>query len=192
MYVPHVMIGGKKENEDAVTAWRGSSRKLVALRRGKMNVGYKPLRQKKRVQTYLTMRQTSNILKQTTTRSTKYFQILPGADGKLPDPYGWPHLGMSTDRAAENVSADCFYGGPLKLNYTNDWDISRDVSNTVKNALKQSGLWKHVVRRLRLAMSATALHFLLRAFRNFVSFSQSTTRIMARVSQCLWKLLRRC
>ena len=105
----------------------------------------KPAQQakKRRVKTYVTEIEMSNMLFMSTGKSIAYFNIEKDADGEYPDAYTWPHLNACLDRASPNVAMDSHLGyGHLKFNVHVDWDLEHDTKNSSNAAMRDTGLWR--------------------------------------------------
>ena len=64
------------------------------------------------------------------------------------DPYLWPRLDIASDRGSDEVCLRnylCYGGvtGDQKFNIQWHWDDNHDNKNTVKQGLKDAGLWPH-------------------------------------------------
>lgn len=73
------------------------------------------------------------------------FQVLPGADGSLPNPYDWRSLNLATDMGPDMVCMVHYLSYEKQVNLNADWDLSHSSSNAAKNALKRCKLWTHQV-----------------------------------------------
>ena len=90
-----------------------------------------------------------NMLLQSTGFGLDHYHIAKTAAGKLPDPFSWPHLNLSTDMGADNVAMDHYLAYQGHFNNHTDWDLSHGAHNDVcKDALKHTGLWRHMLSML--------------------------------------------
>ena len=97
----------------------------------------------RRVKTYVTEIEMSNMLFMSTGKSIAYVIIEKDANGEYPDAYTWPHLNACLDRASPNVAMDSHLGyGDAKLNVNVDWDLEHDTKNSSNAAMRDTGLWR--------------------------------------------------
>ena len=75
------------------------------------------------------------------TKTLATYRIEKDADGRYPDPFGWPCLSLCPDRGPDNVCMVSFLES-IGLNVQADFDIEHDGHNSGKSALKEVGLYK--------------------------------------------------
>jgi hypothetical protein len=105
----------------------------------------KPAKKRQRTKAYQWLLAVENILQQYTGQG--FNKYLPPASGSQPasSPYSWPWLGIALDRGPDSWAAKQFLKYHLHANVEEFPDQSHDCWNDVRNALRATGLWNHVL-----------------------------------------------
>lgn len=119
---------------------------------------WKPLQKRTRSKAHQWLIAVENILQQYTGKGlVQYLPVgskpedtnLVGPAGSKPgeedDPYSWPWLGIALDRGPDSWAAKQFLKYALEANVEEFPDQSHDCWNDARNALRETGLWNHVL-----------------------------------------------
>ena len=147
-YVTHMEVDGHDGQAAAITNWKRQSLFMAKRKLGMLSKGDKeqPKRKRRRTKAFQTMMSLSNMLEQVALCGLDRFAVRAKPGGALPNPFSWPHLNLAADQGADNVAMDHFLAYEAKVNIHTDWDLSHGAHNdAVKCALKDSGLWRHIL-----------------------------------------------
>ena len=111
----------------------------------------KPPKKRQRTKAYQWLLAVDNILRQYTGKGLANYlapdgsTLDPGSKPDPEDPYSWPWLGIALDRGSDSWAAKQFLKYGLLANIEEFPDQSHDCWNDVRNALRETGLWNHVL-----------------------------------------------
>ena len=105
----------------------------------------KPERKRQRTKAYQWLLAMEAVLQQYTGSGISRYIVHREEERRLPNPMDWPWLGVSLDRGPDSWAAKQFAKYFLHVNWEEFPDQSHDNWNDVRGALRETGLWTHVL-----------------------------------------------
>ena len=105
----------------------------------------KPERKRQRTKAYQWLLAVESILQQYTGSGISRYILHSEKEKRLSNPMDWPWLGVSLDRGPDSWAAKQFAKYFLHVNWEEFPDQSHDNWNDVRGALRETGLWTHVL-----------------------------------------------